>query len=232
MNLAKFSSFWGERGKISLSKKAIASFSLATLSIGLTLGSASVSQATTWTVQNNNTGGGPATFIPGQSFTPNILGNAGSGTSRSPASLSNFSFFYPNPSSVSGSLFIYSNPYTGTVANLGTGSGFIGSSSSVSNGVWSFGSGLFLGSNTNTYYVYANQFITLLGDFGDRYAGGVSSLANDLSASFGVFTNGEIAFTATLSSPDQPPSVPEPSSILGILSLGVLGIGAIVKGKS
>ncbi len=124
--------------------------------IGIIATNTPKASALTWTTGMNDAMSNFTTY-PGQSFTPNQQGNAGSGTSPSNGSalLNSFSL----GSNSTGLLYIFSSAYTGTPANLASysGSNKLGVSSAAVSGTYSFNSGLLLPDVTSQYYAYADS---------------------------------------------------------------------------
>jgi hypothetical protein len=267
MNLAKFSSFWGEMGKISLSKKAIA-FSIFSVSIfpiapvqatTVSLTTAFGNGADTWIEKNipdTNLGSAGVVAIKNDDFTPfNVLFRK---------IYLRFDLSSTNKSQIgNGDLnlaFVDTNfsPTLSTYSVYGLNDGNVGENWSESTITWNNAP-----ANRERNFIDTSQ-TTFLGTFSFSPCctpfGNIVSFSDPRLVSFLQNDNNNLATliivrdqvgadTQTFASKENtqltpptlqleitssPPvsSVPEPSSILGILSLGVLGIGAIVKGKS
>lgn len=141
----------------------------------------------------------------GQSFTPSIQGNAGTGTAPSSGNvfLNSFSFGGVNTASgiAGGYLYIFANQFTGTPEQLATSS-YYAKSNLASGGVWTFsGNGVDLSVNS-TYYAYEDGLIPSIG-YSDTnpYSGGiidgVGTAGENFSANTVAYANYDSNFTAT-----------------------------------
>lgn len=216
-----------------LPSEGIAFITLVTVSIAVDIGAASA-----FSVGNSNSNI-TYTDVPGQSFSPSVIGNSGVGTppASNSAFLTEFEIGFVNPVN-NGGLFIFEQEYTGTPADLSTLTvggleGLLGSSFSVANNVWDFGQEIILSDVNATYFAYTNVFGEYLSDnSGNGYNGSdlrafYADPSNPLLQSFSGSTTAseDIVFNA------QFEPVPEPSSVLGILALGASGGSFLLKRK-
>ena len=187
------------------------------LAIGIITSYIPKASALTWT-SGINTATTNYTEFPGQSFTPNLQGNAGSGTSLSSGSafLNSFSF----GSNSTGILYIFSSPYTGTPQSITsyTGVNKLGVSSAAVNGTYSFNGGLLLPDVTSKYYAYSDTSYTIQYSSGNPYNGGQETYATSSNSTYST-ANDSLNFSANFSSPSA--SVPFEFSPTEGIALGL-----------
>ncbi|MGP0071569.1 MAG: hypothetical protein ACLPWF_06505 [Bryobacteraceae bacterium] len=178
----------------------------------------------TYTIGNNT----PTTvyFIQGQSFTPTIQGNLGTGVAATSGNveLVRFSLAFQNPTTAPGSLYIYSfQPTIAQVNNSGQGS--LGVGANTGTGVYLF-SGLVLQANTKYYAVLPTQ-VSIFDGSGHPYAGGLDLYPQPVNAPTSIdegLGGFDAGFTATFEILPSPPATPAPSSIWLMLA-GLTAIG-------
>ncbi|NEP70018.1 MAG: hypothetical protein F6K02_33210 [Moorea sp. SIO3A5] len=174
--------------------------------------------------------------FPGQSFTPNVPGDAGSGTAPTSGSvlLNSFTLGTQN----SGIAYVFDSRFTGIPADLSSQTvgvnGLLGSSTSVSNGTYKFAeNGLKLADVSAEYFVYIDTRVNFELAQGNPYTGGTGFAAEDpinrdptyILGSEAGLDDPDLVFFANLT------TVPEPVSGLGLLALGALGTGLTLKKK-
>jgi hypothetical protein len=141
-------------------------------------------------------------FVQGESFTPSVQGNDGSGTPSSAAGqvgLISFTIDFVNPASVPSSLYIYASLPSVTDADSGTGS--LATGSYAGNGVYDFATPVSL-SFASTYGAWLPEARSIYDGSGNKYTGGT-----DLYVSSGVIHDTgafDIGFTATFVVPEPP----------------------------
>lgn len=158
-----------------------------------------------------------AFFVQGESFTPGVLGNIGTGSA--PASgnvfLDTFTIDYVDPASAFLNLYIYSALPT-TVDAL-TGVGSLATGTNIGAGVYQF-SGVILDVNTK-YFAVLPGSATILDGSGNPYAGGVDIFPevgnpSQLGEGFGDF---DIGFQATFHAPTP--------ATAALMLVGLAGLG-------
>ena len=179
--------------------------------IGIIATNTPKASALTWTTGINSATISDSEY-PGQSFTPNLQGNAGSGTSPSNGSalLNSFSL---GPNST-GLLYIFSSAYTGSPNGLASGSNKLGVSSPAVSGTYSFNGGLLLPDVTSKYYAYADSQYTIQYTSDNPYNGG-----NELASFVGNYSTvpDSLNFSANFSSASVPWNFsPSEGIVLGV----------------
>jgi hypothetical protein len=174
----------------------------------LTVGSA---HATTFTIGNAQ----PATvfFVQGQSFTPSVQGNNGTGTPTSASGqvlLTSFTIDFLDSTSAPSSLYIYSS--APSVSNASSGTGSLATGSYAGNGVYDFTTPVSLLFNSK-YFAVLPTSENIFDGSGNTYTGGIdlfpqSGIVAEGGGGAGVF---DIGFNADFT---VPASVPEPSGLL------------------
>jgi hypothetical protein len=160
-----------------------------------------------------------AFFVQGQSFTPSVAGNGGSGMAPVSGSvlLDTFSIAYLSPTSGFANLYIYA--ILPTTVSAATGIGSLGTGTYMGGGVYDFND-LVLDVDTE-YYAVLPSSAGIFNGSGNPYAGGVdifdrSPIDGQLDLGFGDF---DIGFSARFN------QVPTP----GTLALALAGL-ALVAG--
>ena len=194
------------------------------LATTLVVGTARKAPAVTFTISNTSTNLTVVASYPvGQSFTPSVQGNAGTGTPPGSGTvyLKNFSI---GGVTQSGSLFILSSGYIGAAASLSTSTtGYVGSTSTITGSAYDFGAGLALNVNTQ-YFAYTNADLTnALYSSANPYHGGNLDSISFGGAYAGAAPGYDYVFSATFDY-TPPAGVPfEFSPSLGIISVATLG---------
>ncbi|BBM85065.1 PEP-CTERM sorting domain-containing protein [Candidatus Uabimicrobium amorphum] len=158
-----------------------------------------------------NTQPGTFFFIQGQSFTPNVQGNEGTGIATPNPDgnilLTSFSLDFVNAATAPGEIHIFAS--APTLAQAASGTGSIGTGTHVGGGVYDFGPGLLIPFFAKSFAVLPNS--AEIFDAPNAYAGGADLFP------IGGFVN-EGGFDAGFNATFQ--TVPEPSTYLMFLILG------------
>jgi hypothetical protein len=179
----------------------------------------------------------PPLPFPGQSFTPSILGTGGSRIPpiSGPILLNSFTLGDLN----TGIAYVFDQQFAGTPTDLVTQvlgvNGFLGNSTSVSNGTYFFNSGILLNDVTAEYFVYLDTRVNIEFAEGNPYTGGRGFAADNVVDGNLSYVPGndvglddpDLVFRADLTAV----SVPEPSFTLGFMALGILTTGTTVLGR-
>lgn len=210
----------------------------ATLGLLAAIAAAPAAHAQVFTVGNNFTNTSFTDF-PGQSFSPAVLGNAGTGIAPAsgPVALVNFSIGYVN-SVNAGTLYLFDRQYTGTPNGLpaltvGGAEGLLGVSSSVTASTFSFGSGLTLPDVNAAYFAYSSVEAQYFTDETNGTAYGGTTLqaffapGGGSSQFWGTSTFDEdIVFSAELH------PVPAPATLVTALAGVVPGLCVLMRRRS
>jgi len=193
---------------------------LLSLFASLTVGGGVASGSPIYSIGNSTPG--TQFFIQGQSFTPSVAGNDGSGVPMAGADgtvrLLTFSFDFVNPVTAPSALHIFA--FEPTLAAAGTGAGSLGTGTYLGGGVYGFGAGLALDFVTK-YFAVLPFSAGIFDGSGNPYAGGVDMFPMPLAAPTNVtegFGDFDAGFNATFE------VVPEPSTLV----LVTVGAGMLI----
>lgn len=189
-------------------------------------------QSSAFTVGNATPGS--VFFVQGQSFTPAVSGNAGSGAPKPDgagnAQLVSVHIAFAAGQTPLSTLYIYSSlPTNGDAA---TGVGSIASATDSGGGTYVFNPPVTVPYSTQTYAVL--QSCANIYDAPDSYSGGTDLYPVGCPAPGAnpiIQGNYDIGFTATFADPAQPtPTVDWIGA--GILGLCLVGLGLLVRRRS